>query len=57
MTLMVTRLKQVKAARIPTLMVEPVSIRLYNDSRVPYGSSGIYENKCLFGHISFFCPE
>ena len=34
MTLMVTTIKQVKAARMPTLMVEPVSIRLYDDSRV-----------------------
>ena len=27
---------QVKVARVPTLMVKPVSIRLYNDSRVLY---------------------
>ena len=34
MSLMVTMITQVKAARMPTLMVEPVSIRLYSDSRV-----------------------
>ena len=32
--MMVTMKTQVKAARMPTLMVEPVSIRLYDDSRV-----------------------
>ena len=33
---MILMIKQVKAARVPTLMVKPVSIRLYNDSRVLY---------------------
>ena len=34
-------IKQVKTARLPTLMVKPVSIRLYNDSRVIY-----HEHSC-----------
>ena len=33
-------IKQVKTARLPTLMVKPVSIRLYNDSRVLYHEHG-----------------
>ena len=35
-----TLIKQVKTARLPTLMVKPVSIRLYNDSRVIYHEHG-----------------
>ena len=37
---------QVKVARVPTLMVKPVSIRLYNDSRVLYHDMTMLQ--CIF---------
>ena len=50
MSLMVTMIRQVKAARMPTLMVEPVSIRLYDDSRVLYHEDVVDGNEDVAMH-------
>jgi len=46
---------QVKVARVPTLMVKPVSIRLYNDSRVVWSKKMNFDVACLmkFHHFPF----
>ena len=50
MSLMVTMITQVKATRMPTLMVEPVSIRLFDDSRVLYHEAVVDGNEDVAMH-------